>query len=154
MKITIYELLGLVKDGKAPSKIKYNSMIFEYNNNYYRSENGFILEDYCELTISLNDEVEILEDTNEITAEQIMMATDTLNRLKPTIIETTINWNKAVEAIKNNFSTLKDTPKEEKKIPEKLSTISYKNRNTISIWNEHRDKINEIIDCLKSKGDE
>ena len=47
--------------------------------------------------------------------------------------------------------------KEEKKIPEKLDTLTYTNRNTISIWNEHRDKINEIIDCLehlKSKGDE
>ena len=45
---------------------------------------------------------------------------------------------------------------EEKKIPEKLETLTYKNRNTISIWNEHRDKINEIIDCLdylKSKGE-
>jgi hypothetical protein len=43
---------------------------------------------------------------------------------------------------------------EEKKIPEKLDTLTYTNRNTISIWNEHRDKINEIIDYLKSKGDE
>ena len=25
MKITIYELLGLIKDGKAPEKIKYNN---------------------------------------------------------------------------------------------------------------------------------
>jgi hypothetical protein len=41
---------------------------------------------------------------------------------------------------------------EEKKIPEKLDTLTYTNRNTISIWNEHRDKINEIIDYLKSKG--
>lgn len=30
MKITIYELLGLVKDGKAPKKIAYNSVILEY----------------------------------------------------------------------------------------------------------------------------
>ena len=43
---------------------------------------------------------------------------------------------------------------EEKKIPEKLSTLTYTNRNTISIWNEHRNKINEIIDYLNSKGDE
>ena len=36
MKITIYELLGLVKDGKAPEKIKYNDKIFDYNNTDYR----------------------------------------------------------------------------------------------------------------------
>ena len=29
MKITIYELLGLVKDGKAPKKIKTNTGIFK-----------------------------------------------------------------------------------------------------------------------------
>lgn len=29
MKITIYELLGLVKDGKAPKKIKYYGRIFQ-----------------------------------------------------------------------------------------------------------------------------
>ena len=27
MKITIYELLGLVKDGKAPKEIKYNNIV-------------------------------------------------------------------------------------------------------------------------------
>lgn len=33
MKITIYELLGLVKDGKAPKKIKFRNEIYEYENN-------------------------------------------------------------------------------------------------------------------------
>lgn len=33
MKITIYELLGLVKDGKAPEKIKFRNEIYEYENN-------------------------------------------------------------------------------------------------------------------------
>ncbi len=32
MKITIYELLGLVKDGKAPKKIKFRNEIYEYEN--------------------------------------------------------------------------------------------------------------------------
>ena len=31
MKITMYELLGLVKDGKAPKKIVYNGIRLEYN---------------------------------------------------------------------------------------------------------------------------
>ena len=33
MKITMYELLGLVKDGKAPKKIKFRNEIYEYKNN-------------------------------------------------------------------------------------------------------------------------
>lgn len=32
MKITMYELLGLVKDGKAPKKIKFRNEIYEYEN--------------------------------------------------------------------------------------------------------------------------
>ena len=31
MKITFYELLRLVKDGKAPKKIIYNSIELEYS---------------------------------------------------------------------------------------------------------------------------
>ena len=29
-KITMYELIGLVKEGKAPKKIEYNGNIWEY----------------------------------------------------------------------------------------------------------------------------
>lgn len=43
---------------------------------------------------------------------------------------------------------------EDKKIPEKLDTLTYINRNTISVWNEHRDKINEIIDYIKGEDNE
>ena len=39
MKITIYELLGLVKDGKAPKKIKFRNEIYEYENHI---KDGFI----------------------------------------------------------------------------------------------------------------
>ena len=45
MKITMYELLGLVKDGKAPKKIKYNGVELEYDElrkDYYKYFN-FIL---------------------------------------------------------------------------------------------------------------
>ena len=30
MKITMYELLGLIKDGKAPKKIKFCGNIYEW----------------------------------------------------------------------------------------------------------------------------
>lgn len=62
MKITMYELLGMIKDGKAPNKIKYDNMIWEYDGDYYSSKNNVILEEYCNLTTSLNDEVEIEEE--------------------------------------------------------------------------------------------
>ena len=38
MKITLFELLGLIKDGKAPQKIKYEYSIYELTpemNDYY-----------------------------------------------------------------------------------------------------------------------
>ena len=50
MKITIYELLGLVKDGKAPKKIKFRNEIYEYKNNI---EDGFI--DYAGIEKETNE---------------------------------------------------------------------------------------------------
>ena len=80
MKITIYELLGLVKDGKAPKKIKFRNEIYEYKNNI---EDGFI--DYAGIEKETNerfylssyignnyisdiftDEVEIIEEPKKI----------------------------------------------------------------------------------------
>ena len=73
MKITMYELLGLVKDGKAPKKIKYDGQEYKItkvlleDNNYYFN---YINEDMeCILPINtnhLNDEVEILEEEKKI----------------------------------------------------------------------------------------
>lgn len=75
MKITIYELLGLVKDVKAPKKIAYNSVILEYaegNEDYY-SYYGRGLFEYKFTTCNdfLNDEVEIIEEPKKIEYEQI-----------------------------------------------------------------------------------
>jgi len=112
MKITIFELLGMIKDGKAPKKIKYLGKIYDYeDSDYFGSDYGYLFDRYNVSGI-LNDEVEILE--------------------------------------------------EEKKIPEKLSTwfsvetkqskelnIEYANTNFENMY----EKINEIIDYLKSKGE-
>ncbi len=67
MKITIYELLGLVKDGKAPKKIKTNTGIFkleiEDDQLRYRCNDGGILTfDYYIENNRLSDEVEIIEE--------------------------------------------------------------------------------------------
>ena len=117
MKISIYELLGLVKDGKAPKKIKYNDYIYTVKGNaienfvdYCSEEDEWCFNHYVRYE-NLNDEVEVLE--------------------------------------------------EEKKIPEKLKLSSHWN-GTFEQEQEYRNKrddeiafkINEIIDYLKSKGDE
>ena len=76
MFVTIYELLGMVKDDKAPKKIKYNGIIWKYDGEYYYSENNVFLEEYCNLTDSLNDEVEILEEEKKI-PEKLKIEQDT-----------------------------------------------------------------------------
>lgn len=108
MKITMYELLGMVKDGKAPKKIKYINSIWEYDEETkdYIHDNLWLI--YSMNSIGLTErEVEILE--------------------------------------------------EEKKIPEKLDLIldeQFTNNELQAYIYETQVKINEIIDYLKSKGDE
>lgn len=126
MKITMYELLGMVKDGNTPKKIKYDDIEFVYG--AFNDENKFIkgLDKkngksgyYCEeqngwfefyIGDILNDTVEILE--------------------------------------------------EEKKIPEKLNYVhpdiscSYNESELLLRIEANKDKINSIIDYLKSKGEE
>lgn len=72
MKITIYELLGLVKDGKAPKKIKYDDKIWDYRNDSqdYSCFNGndLIGRLFYSLPTNefINDEVEIIEESKKI----------------------------------------------------------------------------------------
>lgn len=74
--ITIYELLGLIKDGKAPKKIRWKDNIFSfYNNDYLCEDSDFI--DYHETKYLLchlfslpenvlNIKLEILEEDKPI----------------------------------------------------------------------------------------
>lgn len=71
MKITIYELLGLVKDGKAPKKIKYEDEIWECSKEeYYSCKDGSILLGDLffnyKIQTFINDEVEIIEEPKKI----------------------------------------------------------------------------------------
>lgn len=77
--ITMYELLGMVKDGKAPKKIKYeNREYYLYDNKSYLSTDKtrffdriYFGEDY--LRAELNDEVEILDEEEFIDIEEITL---------------------------------------------------------------------------------
>ena len=149
--ITMYELLGLVKDGKAPKKIKYQNYIYEYQHrrdtensfNYMCNENGKYLSRKYFIDNILNDIVEILKE-------------------EPRNIEVCGSW-----FTKSEYDKLAQS-EEEKKIPEKLDIKQEKNCKNNWKWKvygkEHSynistpqkiiaDKVNEICDYLKSKGE-
>ena len=66
MKITIYDLLGMIKDGKAPKKIKYKNIEYEYEDiGYYNKQRGYLFDGYYPEGI-LDDEIEILDEPKKI----------------------------------------------------------------------------------------
>ena len=72
MKKTMYELLGMVKDGKVPEKIKYNNKIYFAKGNategfaeYFSDEDEWGFNHYVRYE-NLNKEVEILEEPKGI----------------------------------------------------------------------------------------
>lgn len=70
MKITMYELLGLVKDDKAPKKIVYNDIELEYDKDtkdYYPYYDKYLFEfKFADCVDFLNDGVEIIEEDKSI----------------------------------------------------------------------------------------
>ena len=122
MKISIYELLGLVKDGKAPKKIKYREDIYEYKN--IEEGKGYV-------SLLPFDGLKWL--TNRIDIDDADILNDTVEILE-----------------------------EEKKIPEKLD-LKYDHikhiaepffKEEILMYCDNlQNKINSIIDYLKSKGE-
>jgi hypothetical protein len=72
MKITMYKLLGMIKDGKAPKIIKYANYIWTYEKcvSDYTNDSEYLFADVMsnvdDNAIFLNDEVEILEEEKKI----------------------------------------------------------------------------------------
>lgn len=70
MKITMHELLGLVKDSKAPKKINYGNVKLKYNEgceDYYPYYGEGLFEyKFGNCKNFLNDEVEIIEEDRKI----------------------------------------------------------------------------------------
>ena len=74
-EITIYELAGLIKDGKAPNKIKYDDLVYEYKDipegSGYVNESGDYKRWLSPLIIfddkeNLNSKVEIIKEKPEL----------------------------------------------------------------------------------------
>lgn len=66
--ISVYELLGLIKDDKAPNSIIYKREYFKYSkeNRDYIGENKYLFSDFADLISILNEKVEILEEDKPI----------------------------------------------------------------------------------------
>lgn len=67
-EITIYELLGLIKDGNAPKKIRYEKSEYTYIeiNKDYQKRNGELLLGNIIVGYHFNDIVEIIEEDKDI----------------------------------------------------------------------------------------
>lgn len=86
MKVTIYDLLGLIKDGKAPKTIRYNGNIYYSNEDrvdlHTFQTKGTISGRKLSLIIdneylNLNDYVEIIEEDKKIEKiDEILMIDD------------------------------------------------------------------------------
>ena len=73
MRITMYELLGLVKDGKAPKKINFCGNIYEWEDDWYLTKEknykvclGGKKEDHNILITAFNEDVEVIEEPKKI----------------------------------------------------------------------------------------
>ena len=93
--ISVYELLGLIKDGKAPKKIRiFEDLIYNFdeNNNFYYNNGSSLYRIFYDLGNALEEKVEILEE------------------YKPTIEPITledwseITYNENWELLKNDFN--------------------------------------------------
>lgn len=131
MEITIYELLGLVKNGKAPKKIEFNDEIWMFNkdfNQYQTNNNGGNIWSGYNFNI-LNNTVKIIDIE--------YLANDLGNRL-----------------MKPFYDNLED----QKKIPEKLDVLvevmsSDKIGALTNEIGEIQRRFNQLIDYLKNKGE-
>lgn len=164
MKITIYELLGMIKDGKAPKKIKVYGKVYINNNcNCYLDEKDKSLCANIEIPMFLNDEVEILEEEKKYTKEDFIKERMDLEGI------TREHFDKRYKVEECNCGMpyckgFRAIEKEEKKIPEKLDIKQEKNCNNNWKWKCEgynistpqkiiAEKLNQVIDYLESKGE-
>lgn len=85
-EITIYELLGLIKDGQAPKKIVYDNYIWSWTGDDYctilkTEKEQFLITGmyYTWLSEFLNNKVKIIEEDNKIEKLDEYIYCDSLN---------------------------------------------------------------------------
>ena len=135
MKITMYELLGMIKDGKAPKKIKYeNCEYYLYDNKSYLTTDKTRFFDRIYFS-DLNIEVEILEEEKKKSTLNDIRESYGLPRIEEKKIPEKINED--IDYINFDIKLFLTTSS---------TKFNYKEKVVIN-------KINEIIDYLKSKGE-
>ena len=111
MKITMYELLGLVKDGKAPKKISYNDIELEYDKDtkdYYSYYGKYLFEyKFAECVDFLDDEVEIVEEDKKIEKKPVFLSLFNLGLNFSNIFITLFNqFNKLITQIPSRINNI------------------------------------------------
>ena len=123
MKVIIYELLGLIKDGKAPKKIKDDATghIYEYDavwNDYKNEKDDYYIMDIARLAGWLEIKVEILDEEDEFIDIEEFCTSYSLDYIDYRNIEVLKEYlNKDLQ---NIFDILDKLIKNQKKIINKL----------------------------------
>lgn len=101
--MTMYELLGALKNGNAPKKIKYNGEIWErlFNEDDYWNKNEDTLSAVYNLTRCLDDEVEIygdkIEELSNIEYDYLAYPSGSLRETE--VIDTILKHNEKINQI-------------------------------------------------------
>lgn len=136
MKITIYELLGLIKDGKAPKKIKCNGLLWKLCDDVqdYTDTERYLLADHM---VDLDNRKDFLNEEVKIIKEE---KNDNFTGWKM--------YKDGKEVMSMNYS---NQDKEDKDI-EELDTKKTTDFG-VEYVKENRNKINELIkEVNKLKG--
>lgn len=118
MKITIYELLGLIKDGKAPKRIKVTGTIYEYD-----EESKFYFAHFKNYSVALGgkedeinllynafneNEVEILEDKPSEEIRKLQSEIDILTNKVEHYYSEVVSFRDKTRYLKDELKKLKE----------------------------------------------
>ena len=150
----VIDLLNKIANGEeVPKMIKYDTLNYMFRNYDYKEMHGELIDEQTSFMeridfYKLNDEVEIIEEekkTKPLTKKDIEALGYACGEIRKCFIN---GWTKSLET----------KPLEgQKKIPEKLDLIldeQFTNDELQAYIYETQEKVNQVIDYLKSKGDE